>query len=91
MVLKHEQGHYDIAYLLKCEAYSVLSSRDYDSNYQAEIAAIFNNINAKYQQMNAQYETETANMTNIKNQQKWNAWFDSQPCLQVTTLAKANY
>lgn len=77
-VLRHEQGHYNIAYLMKNELYSVLSHHSYTSNYQAEIASLFKVIDAKYHKMNADYEAQTQHMTNTRNQQMWNSWFNRQ-------------
>ncbi len=77
-ILKHEQGHYNIAYLLKCEANSVLTHHHYTSNYQAEIIDLFKQVEAKYHKLNADYEYQTQHMLNIQNQDKWNGWFSHQ-------------
>lgn len=77
-VLKHEQGHYNIAYLMKSELYSVFTHHRYSSNYQAEIALLFKQVEAKYHQLNEDYENQTAHMANVQNQEKWNLWFGKQ-------------
>jgi hypothetical protein len=87
-ILRHEQGHYNIAFLLKCEAYSVLTRHRYSSNYQREIAYLFSQVEAKYRKMNTDYENSTAHMLNVGNQEKWNAWFSRQ--IDNVSLASAN-
>ena len=87
-ILRHEQGHYNIAFLLKCEAYAVLSRHRYSANYQREIASLFYGVEAKYQKMNSDYENSTNYMINAQNQDKWNAWFSTQ--LNNVEIASAN-
>jgi hypothetical protein len=87
-VLRHEQGHYNIAFLLKCEAYSVLSRYHYTANYHREIDYLFKQVNEKYQKMNADYEVGTNHMLNNENQERWNAWFSRK--LDNVSLASAN-
>lgn len=77
-ILRHEQGHYNIAYLLKCEAYSVLTHHRYTANYQAEIINLFKQVEAKYHRINTDYEYQTQHMLNTQNQDKWNTWFANQ-------------
>jgi hypothetical protein len=77
-VLKHEQGHYNIAYLMRNELYSILSHHRYTANYQYEIASLFKDVDAKYHKLNNDYETQTQHMADYKNQQKWDAWFNKQ-------------
>ncbi len=74
-VLMHEQGHYNIAYLLKCELAKVFKSHRYTANYQNEITTLFTQVNDKYQHLNDEYERQTEHMQNDANQEKWNAWF----------------
>lgn len=75
-VLKHEQGHYNIAYLMKNELYGVLTHYKYTANYQSEIEILFKGVREKYHKINAAYEAETQHMNHVKNQEKWNVWFD---------------
>lgn len=77
-VLKHEQGHYNIAYLMRNELYSVFTHHRYTSNYQMEIATLFRAVDIKYHKLNDDYETETQHMSDLHNQEKWNAWFSKQ-------------
>jgi len=74
-VLRHEQGHYNIAYLMKCELYSAFKRHRYSDNYQQEIAGIFKQVDTKYQKLNADYERQTLHMQNDAKQDEWNAWF----------------
>ena len=77
-ILKHEQGHYNIAYLMRNEAYSVLSHHRYSANYQYEIAQLYRQVELKYHQINVDYEAQTQHMTDAKNQAKWDNWFSRQ-------------
>lgn len=77
-VLRHEQGHYNIAYLMRNELYSAFNHQRYTANYQAEISRIFKRVEAKYHQLNDDYENETQHMTHTQNQEKWDNWFSKQ-------------
>jgi len=74
-VLRHEQGHYNIAYLMRVELYKAFKRARYTDNYQQEIAGIFKQVDAKYQKLNADYERQTLHMQNDAKQDEWNAWF----------------
>jgi hypothetical protein len=87
-ILRHEQGHYNIAFLLKCEAYSVLTRHHYTANYHREIDYLYKQVEAKYLKMNEEYESMTDHMLNTQNQEKWNAWFSRQ--IDNVSLASAN-
>jgi hypothetical protein len=87
-ILRHEQGHYNIAFLLKCEAYSVLTRHRYTANYHREIDYLFKQVEAKYLKMNEDYESMTNHMLNTQSQDKWNAWFSRQ--IDNVSLASAN-
>jgi hypothetical protein len=87
-ILRHEQGHYNMAYLMKNELYSVFTHHRYTANYQAEIVELFKQVESKYHKLNDDYEDQTQHMNDIKNQDKWNAWFDKQ--LSNTEMADAN-
>jgi hypothetical protein len=77
-ILKHEQGHYNIAWLMRNELYSVFTRHRYSANYQYEIASLFKQIESKYHKMNEDYENQTQHMDDAANQQKWNTWFNRQ-------------
>jgi len=74
-VLRHEQGHYNMAYLMRTELYRTFRQAHYTANYEREIAAIFKRVEAKYQKLNADYERQTVHMQNDAKQDEWNAWF----------------
>ncbi|OCX51157.1 hypothetical protein BEL04_20835 [Mucilaginibacter sp. PPCGB 2223] len=74
-VLRHEQGHYNIAYLMRAELYRAFRQAHYTANYAQEIGAIFRQVDAKYQKINADYERQTMHMQNDIKQEEWNAWF----------------
>lgn len=77
-ILDHEQGHYNIAWLMRNELYTVLSHHHYTANYEYEIASLFRGVDIKYHKMNDDYESQTLHMTNHKNQLKWDTWFNRQ-------------
>jgi hypothetical protein len=74
-VLRHEQGHYNIAYLMKCELSSVFKHHHYSANYEQEIVYLFKQVETKYHKINEDYENQTQHMQNDASQEKWNAWF----------------
>jgi hypothetical protein len=76
-VLKHEQGHYTIAYLEQQEVREIGKTR-FSRNYQYEAMNIFNRIDAKYKQMNSDYDEGTQHMTDRVQQHSWNVYFQKQ-------------
>lgn len=77
-VLKHEQGHYTIAYLEQQELLRQLGKTVFYANYQAEAMRIFNRIDAKYKQLNSDYDTDTQNMQNKAQQVSWDAYLQKR-------------
>jgi hypothetical protein len=75
-ILKHEQGHYNLAYLEQQELLRTVSHTVFRANFQSVADAIFKRIDAKYQQLNLDYDNDTANSTNVVQQHSWNAYFD---------------
>ena len=75
-ILKHEQGHYNLAYLEQQELLRTVSHTVFRGNYHAVADAIFDRIDAKYKQLNIDYDADTQNSTNRVQQQSWNAYFD---------------
>src|SRR6478735_2287205 len=47
-ILKHEQGHYTIAYLEQQEVLRAINRTRFTANYQYEAMNLFNRIDAKY-------------------------------------------
>ena len=74
-VLKHEQGHYAIGYMEQQELIRALSKTRYTANYQAEARTIFDRIDAKYQQLNYNYDTDTRNSLDKTQQHSWDEYF----------------
>ncbi len=74
-ILKHEQGHYIIAFMEQQELLRAVSKTVFYADYQAQAADIFNRIDAKYKQLNLDYDADTQHMTNRQQQQSWDAYF----------------
>jgi hypothetical protein len=74
-VLKHEQGHYIIAYMEQQELLRTVSRTVFRSDYQSAAMNIFNRVDAKYKQLNLDYDADTRHMQNREQQQSWNAYF----------------
>lgn len=74
-ILKHEQGHYNIAYLEQQEVLRTLSRTRFTSNYRQEAMNIFNSIDAKYKQLNSDYDEDTEHMVNRQQQHSWDIYF----------------
>lgn len=77
-ILKHEQGHYTIAFLEQQELLRIVSNTRFSNNYNYEAMAIFNRIDAKYKQLNADYDEDTAHMTDRKQQHSWDVYFQQK-------------
>jgi hypothetical protein len=74
-ILKHEQGHYNIAYLEQQELLRTVSRTVFRDNYQTVAREIFNRIDAKYQQLNQNYDVDTQHSTNLMQQHSWDLYF----------------
>jgi hypothetical protein len=74
-ILRHEQGHYLIAYLEQQELLRTVSKTVFYSDYQHVAKNIFDRIDAKYKQLNYNYDEDTQHMLNRTQQQSWNAYF----------------
>lgn len=74
-VLKHEQGHYTIAYLEQQEVLRAIEHTRFTYNYNAEAMVIFNRIDAKYKQLNQDYDEDTEHMVNRQQQHSWDIYF----------------
>jgi len=74
-ILRHEQGHYTIAYMEQQELLRTVTKTVFYGDYQAQASAIFNRIDAKYKQLNHDYDEDTQHMVNRQQQQSWNAYF----------------
>jgi hypothetical protein len=74
-ILKHEQGHYNIAYMEQQEVLREVNRTRFSANYQNEAMAIFNRIDAKYKQLNIDYDEDTEHSTNKQQQHSWDIYF----------------
>lgn len=88
-VLRHEQGHYQIAYLMQQEMIRTLNQYRYTGDYQRQTNAIFQRIDDKYRQMNIDYDNDTQHMQNRKQQAAWVTYLDREIAL-VSNLAMNN-
>ena len=77
-ILKHEQGHYTIAYLEQQELLRAVGKTVFQRNYQYEAMRIFNEIDAKYKQLNYDYDQDTQHMTNRVQQKSWDVYFQKR-------------
>jgi predicted secreted Zn-dependent protease len=77
-ILKHEQGHYNIAYLEQQEVIRTMTRTRFTSNYRQEAMDIFNIIDAKYKQLNIDYDEDTRHMQNRQQQRSWDIYFNKR-------------
>jgi hypothetical protein len=89
-VLRHEQGHYQIAYLMQQEMIRELNAYRYTGDYQRQANAIFKRIDDKYRQMNEDYDEDTQHMQNRKQQAAWVHFLDRE-LTRFSSLASNNY
>jgi uncharacterized HAD superfamily protein len=87
-ILKHEQGHYNISYLEQQELLRTVSHTVFRANYKQVANAIFDRINAKYKQLNLDYDADTQNSMNQVQQHSWDAYFART---LTALLGKGNY
>jgi len=74
-ILKHEQGHYTIAYMEQQELLRAVRKTVFHADYQYMAKNIFDRIDAKYKQLNLDYDADTQHMLNRTQQQSWDAYF----------------
>ena len=74
-ILKHEQGHYLIAFMEQQELLRAVNKTVFYADYQIQAQKIFDRIDAKYKQLNYNYDEDTQHMTNRVQQQSWDAYF----------------
>lgn len=74
-ILKHEQGHYIIAYLEQQELLREVGKTRFEADYQYRAQQIFDRIDAKYKQLNRDYDEDTGHMTNRVQQNSWDVFF----------------
>ncbi len=73
VLLKHEQGHFDLALICQREAIRELSSTIFFKNdFKDKIPTIFSSILKKYQSLESKYDEETDHSKNRAAQDTWN-------------------
>ncbi len=77
-ILKHEQGHYNIAYMEQQEILRTVSHVVFHEDYKSVATNIFERIDAKYRQLNLDYDADTQNSTNREQQHSWDAYFQKR-------------
>jgi predicted secreted Zn-dependent protease len=84
-ILKHEQGHYNIAYMEQQELLRTVGRTVFHSDYERVAKQIFNRIDAKYQQLNHNYDDDTQHSANREQQHSWDMYFKKR--LELEYLA----
>ncbi len=75
-LLKHEQGHFDIALICQREMIRQLNSTVFfKDGLQEKIQTLFSSILNKYHVLGQQYDKETDHSRNQQSQDNWNAFF----------------
>jgi hypothetical protein len=77
-ILKHEQGHYNIAYLEQQELLRTVGRTVFYDDYLYKAKDILRRIDAKYKQLNVDYDEDTNHMLNRGQQRNWDAYFSKQ-------------
>jgi len=77
-IMRHEQGHYQVAYLMQQEMLRQFNQTRFTRNYANEITNIFNSIKNRYRQLNTDYDEDTQHMLNRKQQSAWETWLNRQ-------------
>lgn len=77
-ILKHEQGHYNISYMEQQELLRTVGRTVFRADYQRVANNIFDRIDAKYRQLNQNYDVDTQNSTNRVQQHSWDVYFQQR-------------
>ena len=71
-ILKHEQGHFDIAELFARKLYKELRKYKYNKQTAGEdVSAIYNRITKEKAQLQSDYDAETNHSLNKEKQKEW--------------------
>ena len=89
-ILKHEQGHFIIAYLEQQELLRTVGKTVFHADYQYEAKNIFDRVDAKYKQLNYDYDADTQHMINRVQQQSWDAYFKKRLEFMPTADTRSN-
>jgi len=77
LLLKHEQGHFDIAYVSGLEFRRRVQNTNIPfNNIRGEINRIYMNILKEFALLQKQYDDETDHYKNQEGQEKWNKKID---------------
>jgi len=77
-ILKHEQGHYMIAFMEQQELRRTLGKTVFRDDYKYTAQDIFNRIDAKYKKLNVDYDADTQHMLNREQQHSWDLYLNKQ-------------
>jgi len=77
-VLKHEQGHYTIAYFEQLELLREFSRTRFGADYKETVKEIFDRIHAKYEQLTLDYDEDTHHSLNDAQQASWDKYFQKR-------------
>lgn len=77
-ILRHEQGHYTIAFMEQQELLRAVGHTVFHEDYRRVAQEIFDRIDAKYKQLNRDYDYDTRHMVDRMQQKSWNTYFDKQ-------------
>jgi len=76
ILLKHEQGHFDIGLICQREIIKQLNSTVFlKADFQNKIQTIFSSILEKYHLLGVKYDEETDHSKNQAAQDSWNIFF----------------
>ncbi len=79
ILLRHEQGHFDLALICQHEIIRELNSTVFfKADFKDKIPAIFSTILQKYQSMELKYDEETGHSKYQSAQDTWNNFFVSE-------------
>ena len=77
-VMKHEQGHYTIAYFEQQELLRAFSRTHFGEDYKDVVKEIFDRIHAKYEQLTRDYDDDTNHSLNRAQQESWDKYFQKR-------------
>lgn len=77
LLLKHEQGHADIAYIYAIKLRDTFAQASFSrNNFKNEIQDIFNRIFSEMREEQSKYDNESNHSRNFKEQKRWNLYFE---------------
>lgn len=78
-LLKHEQGHFDIAIICQREIIHAINQSVFvKATLQAKLGEVFNGILEKYKKMENQYDEETNHSIDTAQQEKWDLFIKNE-------------